>query len=117
MKEYEKKDMFFKAPDQNDWNGVNTVKALVGDILFPYLKVGVIDQDVEKNDQSITHSFRCGTQDHIKNIKRRSRRSDKKIKGNFPNLIRENFYGGSFGKDEDRESCLREKKLHNYRRL
>jgi len=85
---------------------VNTVKVLVGDVLFPYLKVGVIDQDVEKNDQSITHSFRCGTQDNIKNISRRSRRSDKKIEGNFPNLIRENFYGGSFGKDENRESCL-----------
>jgi len=41
--------MFFKAQYQNDWNGVNTVKVLVGDVLFPYLKVGVIDQNVEKN--------------------------------------------------------------------
>ena len=71
--------MFFKAQYQNDWNGVNTVKVLVGDVLFPYLKVGVIDQNVEKNDQSITHSFRCGKRDHIKKIIRRSRCSDKKI--------------------------------------
>ena len=78
-----RKDMFLKAQDQNDWNGVNTVKVLVGDVLFPYLKVGVIDQNVEKNDQSITHSFRCGTQDHIKNIRRRSRRSEKNKKVTF----------------------------------
>jgi len=38
--------MLFNPQDYNDRNGVNTVKVLVGDVLFPYLKVGVIDQDV-----------------------------------------------------------------------